>query len=96
MIGRTSATSRFNIDTFSEVLGLRSVEKVISKRDDFVVDALFYVEPVQKFEYRGDMFNFGGSSYCASQGVFAVSGDEIFVFAINCLLIVRSRDEKTS
>ena len=35
---------------FSEVLGLRGMEKVISKRDDFVVDALFYFEPVQRFE----------------------------------------------
>ena len=28
-------------------------------RDDFVVDALFYFEPGQRFEYRGDMFTFG-------------------------------------
>ena len=27
-------------------------------REDFVVDALFYVEPVQRFEYRNDMFSF--------------------------------------
>ena len=33
--------------------------RVVSKNDDFVVDALFYFEPVQIFEYRGDMFNFG-------------------------------------
>ena len=33
--------------------------KVVSKRDDFVVDALFYFEPVQRSEYRGDTFNFG-------------------------------------
>ena len=69
MIGRTSEASRFNIDKFSEVLGLRCMEKVIDKRDDFVVDVLFYFEPVQRFEYRGDMFSFGGSSYCASKGV---------------------------
>ena len=34
------------------------MEKVISMRDDFVVDALFYFEPVQRFLYRGDMFSF--------------------------------------
>ena len=69
MIGRTSGASRFNIDTFSEVLGLRGMEKVIGKRDDFVMNVLFYFEPVQRFEYRGDMFSFRGSSYCASKGV---------------------------
>ena len=69
MIGRTSGASRFNIDMFSEILGLRGMEKVVDKRDDFVVDAFFYFEPVQRFEYRGDMFNFGGSSYCANNGV---------------------------
>ena len=58
MIGRTSKASRFNIDEFSEVLRLRDMEKVVSKRDNFVVDALFYFEPVQRFEYRGDMFSF--------------------------------------
>ena len=58
MIGRTSEASRFNIDKFSEVLGLRGMEKVVGKRDDFVVDALFHFEPVQRFEYRGDMFSF--------------------------------------
>ena len=36
------------------------MKKVASKRDDFVVDALFYFEPVQRFEYRGFMFSFGG------------------------------------
>ena len=69
MIGKTSGASRFNIDTFSEVLGLRCMKKVVGKRDDFVVNALFYFEPVQRFEYRGDMFSFGSSSYCASKGV---------------------------
>ena len=50
-----------------EVLGLQGVEKVVGKRDDFVMDALFYFEPVQRFEYRGDMFSFGCSSYCVSE-----------------------------
>ena len=39
MIGRTSRASRFNIDKFSEVLGLRCMEKVVGKRDDFAMDA---------------------------------------------------------
>ena len=69
MIGRTSGASKFNIDKFSEVFWLRGMEKVVGKRDDFVVDALFYLEPVQRFEYRCDMFSFGNSNYCASKGV---------------------------
>ena len=69
MVGRTSGTRRFNIDKLSEVLGLRCMKKVVGKRDDFVMDALFYFEPVQRFECRGDMFNFGGCSCCASEGV---------------------------
>ena len=69
MIERMSGASRFNIDKFSEVLGLRGMERIVSKRDNFVVDALFYFKPVQRFEFRGDMFGFGGSSYCASKGV---------------------------
>ena len=47
IIGKTSGASRSNICKFSEVLGLRSKEKVISKGDDFVLDAHFYFEPVQ-------------------------------------------------
>ena len=45
------------------------MERIVSKRDDVVVDALFYFEPVQRFEFWGDMFSFWGSSYCASKGV---------------------------
>ena len=33
------------------------MEKII--RDDFVPDVLFYIEAVQKFEYRSNMFSFG-------------------------------------
>ena len=69
MIGRTSEASRFNIEKFSEVLGLQGMEKVVGQRDDFVLDAIFNFEPVQRFEYRGDMFSFWSSSYCASKGV---------------------------
>ena len=45
MIRRTSGASWFNIDKFSEVLGLRGME-VVGKRDDFLLDALFNFEPV--------------------------------------------------
>ena len=46
MIGGPSEASRFNIDMFSEVLGLRGMENVLRKRDDFIVDELFYFKPV--------------------------------------------------
>ena len=58
MIGITSGASRFNIDKFSQVLGLCGMERIVSNRYDFVVDALLYFEPVQCYEYRGDMFSF--------------------------------------
>ena len=74
MIGRMSGACRFNIYKFSQILGLQSME-VVSKRDDFVVNALFYFEPVQ----RGDMFSLGFQLLC-KQGSFVVTGDEIFVF----------------
>ena len=45
------------------------MKRIVSKGDDFVVDALFYFKPVQRFEFRGDMFSFGGSSYSAIKGV---------------------------
>ena len=35
------------------------MEKVISKRDDFVKDELLYFELVQRFDYRDDVFSFG-------------------------------------
>ena len=69
MIGRTTEDNKFKIDKFSEVLGLRDMEKVVGRRYDFVVDAPVYFEPVQRFEYRGDMFSFVSCSYCASKGV---------------------------
>ena len=43
MIGRTSGASKFNIHKFSEELGLRGMEKVVSTMDDFVIDRLFYL-----------------------------------------------------
>ena len=58
MIGWSRAC-RLNIYKFSEVLELRVMETVVGKRCDFVVDALVYFEPVQRFEYRVDMFSFG-------------------------------------
>ena len=60
MIRRTSEAGKFNIYMFSEVLGLRSMEKIISKRVDFMVDALFHFEPLQRFEYWDDMFSIRG------------------------------------
>ena len=35
------------------------METIVSKGNDFVVDELFYFKPVQRFEFRGDMFSFG-------------------------------------
>ena len=52
MIRRMSGASRFNIYKFSEVFGLISMEKVISKKDDFIADVLFYFESVERFDYR--------------------------------------------
>ena len=79
MIARTIGACRFNIYKFSEVLVLRGIEQVISKRNDFVVDALFYFEPVQRFKYRGEMFCFG-FQLLRKQGSFAVTGDDIYIY----------------
>ena len=35
------------------------MERIVSKGDDVVVDTLFYFKPVERFEYRCDMFSFG-------------------------------------
>ena len=35
------------------------MERIVSKGDDFVVDALFCFKPVQRFDFWGDMFSFG-------------------------------------
>ena len=43
------------------------MERIVSKGDDFVVDTLFYFKPAERFEYRGDMFSFGGSSYARAR-----------------------------
>ena len=69
MIRRISGAMRFDIYRFSELLRFRSMEKTISERDDFIVDVLFYFEPVQRFEYRSDVFSFRSCSYCASKGI---------------------------
>ena len=57
------------------------MENVVRKRDDFVVDSLFYFEPVQRFKYRGDVQFVG--SLLHEHGSFAVTVDEIFVLAIS-------------
>ena len=45
------------------------MEKVVSKRDDFAADALFYFEPVQRFEYVGGV-QFWGFQLLREQGSF--------------------------
>ena len=55
------------------------MERIVSKRDDFVVDELFYFKPVQRFEFRGAMFSFGGSSYWASKEVLQSLKTTIFL-----------------
>ena len=55
------------------------MEKVLSKRDDFVVDVLFYFEPVQRFEYRGDMFSFGVQVTARARG-FSSNGKRDICF----------------
>ena len=59
MIRRISEAGRFN--SCQRYWGLISMKKVIRKRDDFIVDVLFYFESEQRFEYRGDLFSFRGS-----------------------------------
>ena len=56
------------------------MERIVRKRDDFVMDPHFYFKPVQRFEFRGDMFSFG-VLVAARARSFAIAGDEIFVFA---------------
>ena len=43
MIRRASGVSTFNIDKFSEVFGLRSMQKVLSKRGDFCSGCTFSI-----------------------------------------------------
>ena len=57
------------------------MERIVSKGDDFVVDTLFYFEPVQRFEYRSDMFSFG--VLVTAPASFAIAGYAIFVFAVS-------------
>ena len=54
---------------FFEVLGLRGMEKVVGKRDDFVMGALFYFEQCRDSSTGVICSVFGGSSYCASKGI---------------------------
>ena len=70
MIRRASGTRPFNIYKLSEVFGMRSMEKVISKRNYFVVHALFRFEPVPRFEYRGDYVQLLGFQLMCEQGRF--------------------------
>ena len=54
------------------------MERIVSKGDDFVVDALFYFKPVGRFEFRGDMFSFGVLVIARAREF--CNEDEIFVF----------------
>ena len=64
---------------------LRHLGCEVCKRDDFVVNGLFYFELVQTFEYRGNIFSCGGSSYwlLPEKESCAVTGVAIFVFAVS-------------
>ena len=81
MIERMSGANSFNIYKFSEVLGLRIMEMVISKRDDFVVDELFYLSQCIDFT-TGLIYSVLGFQILPEQGSFAVTGDEIIVFVV--------------
>ena len=35
------------------------MERIVSKRDDFVVYALFYFKPVQRFDYELSVYDIG-------------------------------------
>ena len=59
------------------------MKKVVGKVDDFVMDALFYFEPVQRFEsLTGVICSVLGFQLLHEQGNFAVAEDEISVFAV--------------
>ena len=59
------------------------MKRIVSKRHDFVVDALFYFKPVQRFKYPGDMFDVSGSSYCASKEVLQQLKTRYLIFAVS-------------
>ena len=61
------------------------MDRIVRKRDDFVVDALFYFEPVQRFEYQGDICSVLGVLVTTRAREFCSSWrrDYIFVFAVN-------------
>ena len=58
MIGRTSGASRFIVDNFLMYWVAKYGE---GHKKERIVHALIYFEPVQRFEYRGDMFSLGVS-----------------------------------
>ena len=57
------------------------MEKVISKRDDFVVDALLFLSQRRDF-CTGCYVQFWGFKLLREQRRSAVTGDEILVFAV--------------
>ena len=56
----------------------------LSKIDDFAVDTLFYFDPVQRIEYRRDMFSFGvpvterAGEFCSNYYYFIIIITRIF------------------
>ena len=80
MVRRTSGASMFNIYKFSDVLGMRTKETGISKRDDCVMDALLFkiLSHCRDFQ-TGVMFSILGFQLLHEQGSFTVTVNAIFV-----------------
>ena len=89
MIGGTSGAKRFNIYKFSEVLGLRGMKKVTSKRDDIVMDAIFfYCRDLS----TGVICSVLGFQLLREKESFVVTGEKIIAFAVSlCKVSYNSR-----
>ena len=55
MVRGASLTSRFDADKIMHMGWLRFVEEIVSNRYDFVLYALFDLEPVKRFECRSNV-----------------------------------------
>ena len=55
MVGGTRFTSRFDTDKISQIGLLRFMEEFTSNRYDFILHALFDLEPLKRFECRSDV-----------------------------------------
>ena len=67
MVEGASFTSRFNIDNITQTGLLRLMEKIMSTRYDFVLYALFNLEPVKRFECNSDVRMLWSADADASQ-----------------------------